>query len=141
LSNVHLSPKKVLGLIVGLGLPVAVWAGWVLGDASRPRPPGGDGAIGDAPAATTAVTSPAADRNARRLPGRLGPNHAGPASTTPRERATPAPAESDPAPDPSPDGEPDPVPTATAEPEESPTAEPPPSPSEPPASPEASPTP
>ncbi|MEV0717380.1 hypothetical protein [Asanoa sp. NPDC050611] len=48
----QLTPKKVLALILGLGLPVAIAAGWVLGQrgaASANGPTGGSGAMGNAP--------------------------------------------------------------------------------------------
>jgi hypothetical protein len=50
-TNVQLTPKKVLALILGVGLPVAIAAGWVLGQrgATAGGPTGGSGAMGNAP--------------------------------------------------------------------------------------------
>ncbi|GAA1887865.1 hypothetical protein [Asanoa iriomotensis] len=47
----QLTPKKVLALILGIGLPVAIGAGWVLGQrgAVAGGPSGGSGAMGNAP--------------------------------------------------------------------------------------------
>ena len=46
----HLTPKRIFALIVGLGLPIALAAGWALGDTRPAGPPaGGDGAMGTAP--------------------------------------------------------------------------------------------
>ncbi|MEV4538781.1 hypothetical protein AB0J82_33910 [Asanoa sp. NPDC049518] len=58
-SGVQLTPKKVLALILGLGLPVVVAAGWVLGQRQATgTPAGGSGAMGTAP--HEQVPSPAA---------------------------------------------------------------------------------
>ena len=54
----QLSPKAVLALIVGLGLPVVIWAGWVLGDAARPAPQDGAGVMGNAPEVSTTGAPP-----------------------------------------------------------------------------------
>ena len=49
------SPKKVLALTVGLGLPFAIWAGWALGALSGTGPTDpGAGSMGGAPAVSPA---------------------------------------------------------------------------------------
>ncbi|GIF64966.1 hypothetical protein Ais01nite_30010 [Asanoa ishikariensis] len=57
--GVQLTPKKVLALILGLGLPVVVAVGWVLGQRQATGTPSdGSGAMGTAP--HEQVPSPAA---------------------------------------------------------------------------------
>jgi hypothetical protein len=62
-TTVQLTPKKVLALILGLGLPVAISAGWALGqrDAAAGETTGGSGAMGNAP--TEPVSAPAAQHD------------------------------------------------------------------------------
>ncbi|SNT61621.1 hypothetical protein SAMN05421812_113149 [Asanoa hainanensis] len=58
-TGVQLTPKKTLALILGLGLPVVVAAGWVLGQRQATGTPAdGSGAMGTAP--HERVPSPAA---------------------------------------------------------------------------------
>ncbi|GIF70725.1 hypothetical protein [Asanoa siamensis] len=50
-ENVQLTPKKILALVLGVGLPVVVAAGWVLGQrgATGGGAADGSGAMGNAP--------------------------------------------------------------------------------------------
>jgi hypothetical protein len=58
-TGVQLTPKKVLALILGIGLPVVVATGWVLGQRQTTgTPAAGSGAMGTAP--HEQVPSPAA---------------------------------------------------------------------------------
>jgi hypothetical protein len=126
---VQLSPKAVLALIVGLGLPVVIWAGWVLGDAARPAPHDGAGVMGDAPERSApgvppffAPPAPAVTATGSASPSPSAPVAAPSAAPTPSAEPPPLP---------------DPEPTPSAVPEETPTAEP----SPPPAPPTPDPTP
>jgi hypothetical protein len=127
---VQLSPKKVLALIVGLGLPVAIWAGWVLGDLARPAAPDGSGAMGNAPRRPT----PASPRyHAPPLPTYRLTASATPTAPVATPTAEPTPSAESPTPPPS-------EPTPSPLPETSPTSEPTPPP-DPPPTPEPSPSP
>jgi hypothetical protein len=128
---VQLSPKTVLALIVGLGLPVVIWVGWVLGDAARPAPQDGPGVMGDAPVRSAPGVPPlfAPPAPGAIVSGSATPSPAAPAAT-PSAEPTPS------AGPPPPPSDPDPEPTPTAIPEVTPTAEP----SAPPAPPTPDPT-
>ena len=127
----QLSPKAVLALIVGLGLPVVIWAGWVLGDAARPAPQDGAGVMGNAPEQSTTGVPPFF---APAAPAVTGTGSASPSSSAPV--ATPS---GEPTPSAEPPPAPDPEPTPSAVPEETPTAEPSPPPAPPTPDPTASP--
>jgi hypothetical protein len=132
---VQLSPKAVLALIVGLGLPVVIWVGWMLGDAARPAPQDGAGVMGNAPAGSAPAVPPffAPPAPGATVSDSASPSPSAPAATPPAE-ATPS-GEPPPTQDPGPG--PDPEPSPTAVPEVTPTAEP----SPPPAPPTSDPTP
>ena len=129
----QLSPKAVLALIVGLGLPVVIWVGWVLGDAARPAPQDGAGVMGNAPARSAPGVPPffAPPAPGVTVSGSASPSPSAPVATPSTELS---PSAEPPLP---PDPGPDPEPTPTAVPEVTPTAEP----SPPPAPPTPDPTP
>lgn len=97
----QLTPRKVLLLIIGLGLPAAVAAGWALGQIRPAGTPGdGSGAMGTAP--RQELPTPAA-----RYDVYDGGPVAVPSASTPRAGATspsPAPTTTVPAGPPSPSG-------------------------------------
>jgi len=85
-TGVQLTPKKVLALILGLGLPVVVAAGWVLGQRQATgTPAGGSGAMGTAP--HEQVPSPAAQYDVYDEAPVVVPMASTSAAPTPRPRS------------------------------------------------------
>ncbi|MDG4822579.1 hypothetical protein O7635_12025 [Asanoa sp. WMMD1127] len=76
------TPKKVLALILGLGLPIVVSVGWALGQRGvTGTPPGGSGAMGAAP--HEQVPSPAAQYDVYNEPPVIVPMASASAAATP----------------------------------------------------------
>ncbi|GIF53383.1 hypothetical protein DFJ67_2752 [Asanoa ferruginea] len=120
-NGVQLTPKKILALMLGIGLPVVISAGWALGQRGPTETAeGGAGAMGTAP--EEQVPSPAAQQDvyddgpvvvpmvstaatATPTPSAEAKTSPGPHPTT---GATPLPEDETPSPEPSPS---DPEPT------------------------------